>query len=90
MIVVPSTVEALVVVQLASLPTWQASAVGFRACSRICHHMNAFVPENAFSGCVTDVDGEISSDACDIHLPREQPPHLRSAPCLSCSAGVCG
>jgi hypothetical protein len=89
-IVVPSTMEALVVVGLASLPTSQALAVGSRACNRICHHRNAFARENALSDYVIDVDGEISSGVCDILLPQEQPPHPRSAPCLFCFAGVCG
>jgi len=89
-IVVPSMVEELAVVLLASLLTWRALDVDSRACNRIYHHMNAVAPENAFSDCVNDAGGENSSGVCDILPPRDMPLLLPAAPCLSCSADVCG
>jgi len=89
-IVAPSTAEELAALLLASWLTWRALVVGFRVCDRICHHMNAVVPENAFCDYVIDAGGQTSSGACDIPPPPGRPLLLPAAPCLSCSVGVCG
>lgn len=64
-----SKAQEPVVALVASLLVSLVSVLDSRACIRVCHRMNASVPENAFSDFVNHDHG--GGGAFDIPLPRE-------------------